>query len=220
MITPYKITRRYRRYRFYNQDAYRSLFLALDVSFFLIKVAVIAGLLLLAFKLYSNYSNTQNTTMEASATLKSPSIEPGSAGAGQTTDPSENTELPEHNETTALISTPKTQSIDTESKPLETGRWVLEQDNSKYTIQFGSSPDRQLLIQDAQQFDSTEPMAIYVFKRTPTNRPVYGLARGVYDSLDHASQSLTQLPPELKIFDPWIRPINKLQDQIRDIGLQ
>jgi septal ring-binding cell division protein DamX len=94
-------------------------------------------------------------------------------------------------------------------------KWILEQDPRRYTIQFGTSPNRDLLLEQALTLRGDQDPAVYPFKRTPSGRPVFGLSSGLYDSFDAAEQQLASLPESLKTFQPWIRPLNDLQRQIR-----
>lgn len=94
--------------------------------------------------------------------------------------------------------------------------WVLAQDSSKYTIQIGSSVDRELLLSEAQSIESEEMLVLYDFKRTPSGRPVYGLAVGVFASVKEALRAIGNLPTEMKVNKPWVRQFGELQEQVEE----
>lgn len=92
--------------------------------------------------------------------------------------------------------------------------WVLKQDAEKFTIQYGSSPDEELLYESARAFPTESAVVVFPFKKTPSNRTVFGFSSGLYDSLDSAQQAIKELPQSARSFGPWIRPIGQLQKQI------
>lgn len=95
-----------------------------------------------------------------------------------------------------------------------TEKWILEQKASTFTIQFGSSPDLELLEQFIPVINTGQPIALYAYKKTPTGRNVYGLATGLYNDLDTALSTVEKLPAAAKEFEPWVRPMKDLQTQI------
>ena len=92
--------------------------------------------------------------------------------------------------------------------------WVLQQDENKFTIQYGSSPDRTLLYESAASFPTIDTVVVFPFKKTPRNQPVYGFSTGLYSSLDEARLAIAELPDSARTFGPWIRSIARLQKQI------
>lgn len=222
MITPHKLNRSYRRFKFYNQDDHPFLFLFLDIGFFALKVAVIGGALLLAYKLLNGSYSTADSVDKRTETSNAPTRTATATIERATLDKIIPSTPPDDSTAIAsdLIIEPALRTtITTTSTPatLHNESWLLAQDREKFTIQFGSSPDRQLMLDYARSFANDAPLSLYPYKKTPTNRPIYGLARGIYNSLDNASKALDTLPSELKTFSPWIRPIGKLQDQIRKL---
>ena len=95
--------------------------------------------------------------------------------------------------------------------------WILQLADDKFVIQFGTSPDRALIEQEARAFPDP-PVAIYPFKRTPSSRLVYGYSSGVYDSLDEALRIVETLPQALVAYGPWIRPVAQLKEQIKRLS--
>jgi len=100
------------------------------------------------------------------------------------------------------------------TNPIHGSEWVFQLPDDKFVIQFGTSPDRQLLLEEARAFP-TGPIAIYPFKKTPSSQPVYGYSSGIYNSLDEALLALETMPKALVAYGPWIRPIDELKQQIK-----
>ncbi len=94
-------------------------------------------------------------------------------------------------------------------------KWILDQNRSTFTIQFGSSPDIHLLEQFISIIDTGLPVAIYPYKKTPSGRNVYGLATGLYSDLDTALSAVESLSDSAKAFGPWVRPMTDLQNQVK-----
>ncbi|OED37290.1 hypothetical protein AB833_24380 [Chromatiales bacterium (ex Bugula neritina AB1)] len=101
-----------------------------------------------------------------------------------------------------------------EDRKLKDRHWVLAQKSDDYTIQINSSVDRELLLSEAQVIVSSDPLSYFAFKKTPSGRPVYGLANGVYDSAKDALDAISKFPDEMKVYQPWVRQFNELQQQI------
>lgn len=110
-----------------------------------------------------------------------------------------------HDSTPAIIEVPRR---------IVSWTWVLKQDEDKYTIQYGSSPDKIRIRSDAASFPTTEAVVVFPFKKTPSNRTVYGFSTGLYSSVEDAQLAIENLPASARSFGPWIRPIEDLQKQV------
>lgn len=97
--------------------------------------------------------------------------------------------------------------------------WILLLPTDKFVIQFGSSPDLDLIYAEAKAFP-TGPVAIYPFKKTPTNRVVYGYSSGIYDSLEEAQRAIESFPKSIVTYGPWIRPVGALKQQIMNLSVE
>ncbi|MEM7257620.1 MAG: hypothetical protein AAF404_09555 [Pseudomonadota bacterium] len=94
--------------------------------------------------------------------------------------------------------------------------WVRQLPPSEYIIQFAATPDKDAIMAFSRENLSTGAV-IYPFKRTPSGRPVFGVAmQNVYLSLDAAQRAVEQLPASLQEAKPWIRPVNQLQKAVSD----
>ena len=93
-------------------------------------------------------------------------------------------------------------------------KWVFQQPEGQFTIQYRSSPDKELLYEEARQLPATSSVGVFPFKKTSRNQLLYGYASGTYDTLESAEQTIQSLPPKARAHGPWIRPIKELQEQV------
>lgn len=93
-------------------------------------------------------------------------------------------------------------------------RWVQSQPQDGYTIQFGASVNKGELIDFANEH-LTQGAVIYPFKRTSNDQTLYGVSSGLYDSVSSALRAIDNMPADAVVNDPWIRPIGKLQKQVK-----
>jgi septal ring-binding cell division protein DamX len=113
----------------------------------------------------------------------------------------------------ADISNAKVLTVATDPQHVYDAEWIMLLPEDKFTIQFGSSPDQRRLFEEARAFPSGQ-VAMFPFKKTPSNRLVYGYASGVYSSLDAAQRAIRKMPKSIVARGPWIRPIGSLKKQI------
>ena len=95
-------------------------------------------------------------------------------------------------------------------------QWVFDQRSEEFTVQFGTSPNSELLLEFVPAISSGSPISIYPFKKTPSGRLVFGIATGLYSTLEEAAAAIEAMPPAAQEFGPWIRPIGELQTDIRN----
>lgn len=216
---PSLIPRKIRRYKKEYPYSYPALFFFLELADSLVKYSLVAALLFGSYIALNRYTQStslasQQTTAETNETI--------SVVAATRSDNKSVQERP----TKLVHAEPPTNStkltvIETATKKplpqiLEGNQaigWIQQQVSSYYLIQFASSPDKAALLEFARE-NLQAPSILYPYKRTPSNRPVYGVASGLFSSMESARQSLSQLPQELQSYEPWIRPIDKLQRDI------
>lgn len=102
------------------------------------------------------------------------------------------------------------------NRAIENERWVLFQAPTKFTVQLATSRERNYIINLAQSLEAEDPVAIYPFKTTNSQNPVFGLLSGLYDTRSDAIEAVDQMPENTKQFGVWIRPIADLQTAIRN----
>ncbi len=230
---PSLIPRKIRRYKKEYPYSYRGLFFFLELADSLFQLAIV-GLLC-----FGGYAALKHLTTKEADSLASTSVPaaldtiesevadnhnnkkpevltasteaPASVSSAIST-----TELvvPAISDATATASITPQQTLS--SAPIdgtEAISWVNQQRSSDYLIQFASSPDKSAMLEFALS-NLSDGSVLYPYKRTPSNRPVYGLARGVYPSLETAQQAISEMPAALRNQQPWIRPLGQLKSQI------
>jgi septal ring-binding cell division protein DamX len=92
--------------------------------------------------------------------------------------------------------------------------WLKSLNSSEFVVQFASTPDWNAISQFAGQH-LPDDAVIYAYKRTPSGRPIYGVAsKKVFDSLDSAKTALETLASPTLKEDPWIRPVTQLLEAV------
>ncbi len=99
-------------------------------------------------------------------------------------------------------------------RAVENERWVLFQEPTHFTVQLATSRERNYILELAQGI-SESPVAIYPFRTTESQNPVFGLLSGLYKTRTEAVNAVEQMPKDLKRFGVWIRPISDLQAAIK-----
>jgi septal ring-binding cell division protein DamX len=92
--------------------------------------------------------------------------------------------------------------------------WIFEQDESKYTVQFGSSASRELLREFASEFPQGTELVIYQLRRASVDSE-FGMVHGVFDSIRDATEALDAFPQEVLRYEPWIRRFSDLKTKVR-----
>ena len=121
------------------------------------------------------------------------------------TNAEENTAI-EQNESSAPVVTPRA---------VENERWVLFQEPTHFTVQLATSRERNYILELAQGL-SESPVAIYPFRTTDSQNPVFGLLSGLYETRSEAVNAVEEMSNDAKRFGVWIRPISDLQAAIKN----
>jgi hypothetical protein len=157
-------------------------------------------------------SSSETLIVSATADATTPTAAPQSTAVTQT--PSTNTlnvvaaPTPDSEQNTATVKTPGilhgNEAVD----------WLESLNANEFVVQFASTPDWNAISQFAGQY-LPDDAVIYTYKRTPSGRPIYGVAsKQTFDSLDSAQTALeTIASPALKE-DPWIRPVAQLLEAV------
>jgi len=101
------------------------------------------------------------------------------------------------------------------TRAVENERWVLFQEPTHFTVQLATSRERNYILELAQGL-SESPVAIYPFRTTESQNPVFGLLSGLYETRTEAINAVEKMPKDLKRFGVWIRPISDLQAAIKN----
>lgn len=210
---------RYKYLRAYHKYNYPALFFAASAVKTLAQIGLVAGIAWYGVSLATQPIAPHTNNQYVQETIDSPAQTTIATQVAST----QPVEIPAVGSVVAPISSTKkpisviTAQTATNNEVLSSD-WLLDQDPTAFTIQFGTSPDKDLLYRSAKSFDSETPVVVFPFKRTPSNRPVYGFASGIYASLDEARQGILELPESAITYGPWVRSIGKVQTQIKSMS--
>lgn len=124
-------------------------------------------------------------------------------------------QLPSVDNQNGSVPSNNAQSTPVVVRAVENERWVLFQEPTHFTVQLATSRERNYILELAQGLNTESPVAIYPFKTTNSQNPVFGLLSGLYKTRTEAINAVEQMPRDLKRFGVWIRPISDLQADIK-----
>ena len=234
----------YRRYRFERRYDSPLFFFVLDFTIGLIQILAVVGFFLIIWVIASRYTDTstptQPQTTESAQVVSDTKIGtreviPAVAVATQSAsvEPSEEQtnalqQVPEialaanidnkPNDNKTIVQTESVQQQDEaiDVSTIVNHEWVLEQSSDKFTIQFRSSRDVEILREFAPVITSETTVSIFPFKKTNNGQMVFGIATGLYESLEEAAAAIETMAPAAQEFGPWIRPLDELQREVSD----
>lgn len=111
-------------------------------------------------------------------------------------------------------SNPVQRTKEIEKPELVDESWIMTLDSESYVLQFGSSKNTNALKEFIPSINHGEPIAVYPFKQTSSGTVIYGIATGVYRDTDAAFAALEKYPKKAQAYDPWIRKVSDLTNQI------
>lgn len=210
---PSLIPRKLRRYRKMHPYSFPLLFTLLDAAESMVKFIFILAIGLVGYVLFKNWTTPEGPTPDVAA-QQAPALVVADQNNFEP-QPVEFTqwEAPLNSTTVPAVSTAPVESsrILADQQGVE---WISQLRPSEYIIQFASTPDEQAILEFTRQYLATGAV-IYPFKRTPSGRPIFGVAtQSVYASLDAAKQAIEKMPAPLRESRPWIRPVNQLQQAV------
>jgi len=99
---------------------------------------------------------------------------------------------------------------DTGDEGTSTSNWLAVQPPENITIQFSASPEQASLESFLENSQLPEPTAIFEFDRN--GRTWYALVHGSFSSTRDAQAALAEMPQRTKLYNPWLRRFNSIQD--------
>lgn len=96
------------------------------------------------------------------------------------------------------------------------GEWLLAQSADSFLIQIASTPNHPFLVQFEKQLPSERPSAI--FEMLIGDQSEHVLTYGIFESREHADQSLGSLTQVVRKYGAYVRRVGRLHKQIRDLG--
>lgn len=207
---------RLRRYRTENPYSNPLMFFFLDVFLGLFKALLMCVVLFAAWSAGKAWMKPQEGSMPATASVTEDIVEraPLSQSAVEPA-----AEIQEPSVETLIAASLADEKIETveQTKPLVIlfdDKWVLNQRRDSFIVQLGSSPEKDKLVEFANELLIDEQAHIYAFKVSSIGNPIYGLGFGLFPDLRSAQTYIDKSPEAYRQFDPWIRPLGDLQDQI------
>jgi len=97
-------------------------------------------------------------------------------------------------------------------------QWIVQLNPEHFIVQYASTVDIEKLIEFIPVINNAEEIAVYPFRRTRSGQLVFGIATGVYPDLASALASLEELSAEARSYNPWVRPIRELIQQINTVS--
>ncbi len=215
------VPRSIRRYRREHPYSNPFLFLCVDFLDSTLQIVIVCGVIYAGYNIVTRQNAEQtmavavdsNQTLEPiqgdiEAAIDSFQVIPAVIAASATTPTMNNN--PAHVDQNHNQSTTQTRLLLDDKFGI---RWVNSLPPGQYTIQFASSIDKAALVEFAND-NLSRGAAIYPFKITDNNQPLFGVASGVYDSLYTALKVIDKFPEPLLQHGPWVRPVVELQREV------
>jgi len=201
---------KYRKFHAHNRYSYPTLFMAIGCGKALLQIGVVFAVVWYAVSVMSNRLHGSDNAL-----VKKISGVVGSSRFIGLVDSKQQSEIPA---TAASQATSLTLKSRMTSHPAKAGvynaDWLLKQDVGAYVVQLASSTVKPDLYQKAFELSKTHPAVVYPFKKTRSNRLMYGYAIGIYDSVGEAKADVNQLSRSAVAQGVWIRPVSEIQKEI------
>ena len=94
--------------------------------------------------------------------------------------------------------------------------WLMSLSRDVFTVQLGTSPELDKLVAFGREVFADEQAHIFAFRVSSIGNPIYGLVFGEHADLQAAQEAVARFPAAYRQYDPWIRPVGQLQDQVQD----
>jgi len=98
-------------------------------------------------------------------------------------------------------------------KPTKETR-VIDMPSSLFAVQLLAVSTKQQVEQFAEDHDLYDLTAVRIAQN---GKPLYVLLPGVYKNREDAETAVASLPEAVRALNPWIRPLNGLQDAMRRV---
>ena len=203
----------YRRYRQENRYDSPLLIFVFDTLFSLVKAIIF--LLVIATLVKFMFFGEQATKLHAG--IANLPVTPLAVQSADSDYPETDYEAATTNLPNSLVAFDATADYNGNNKynlKLVGEEWIDGLDPKAYIIQFGSSPDSGILEDLIPSINVGKPIAMYRFKNDLNSDPVYGIATGVYESLDKATAAIEYFPPEARTYDIWVRSVVLLKQSM------
>ncbi|OED40023.1 hypothetical protein AB833_12605 [Chromatiales bacterium (ex Bugula neritina AB1)] len=208
VLSPFELREKYRVFRAYNKYSYPFLFFLIGSGKTIAQIGMVAAAVWFAYPVADNFLNSSSTSVSVAAAPASTPLDHAIT--------SDKIEIPAvaNNIISSGSGSGKLGKLNSSQNTPLSAKRMFDLDPEQYTIQFESSPDKDLLFESAEAFASEFPIIVFPFKKTPSDRLVYGYSSGVYSSLESALSAIEMMPGKIRALNPWVRPISDIQKQI------
>ena len=103
---------------------------------------------------------------------------------------------------------------DVQLEGFRSASWLLQQEPDRFTLQMVSVSSMERAVTFVERQRDPENFAIYLALRD--GRELYVVTYGLYSNRAAATQAVDQLVGELADMQPWIRPLARVQESVRE----
>ena len=206
------LSEKYRQFRAYHKYSYPGLFIAISSAKALLQIGVVFAVAWYALSLMTGGQHAGGRALAQDSNAADKSLQlTGFTGA-----PAQ-VEIPAIATSEALGQTSERVSSPVANPGVYNVEWLLKHEAGSYVVQLASSTDKPDLYQKAFELSDSHPVVVYPFKRTRSNRMMYGYAIGMYDSFNEAQADVKQLSENAVAEGVWIRSVGEIQKQVLSV---
>jgi type II secretory pathway predicted ATPase ExeA len=158
--------------------------------------------------------------MEASTPLERQAITPNTP-SGSEHAPATATQTPAKPYSQPLSETASPQPPDLLAQRLsETERWLVETDDSRFTIQILGASDAEILRKDLNAFrEHIDMKRVFVYRTVANQRPSFTVLLGTYGTRAEAFREIKELPEPIRLNRPYYRTVRGVRAEIARAGI-
>ncbi len=99
----------------------------------------------------------------------------------------------------------------------ETERWLVEADDSRFTIQLLGATNAEILRQDLKRISyNIELERVFVYRTVANQRPSFTVLLGTYGTRTEAARVIEALPEPIRLNRPYYRTVRSVRAEIAD----
>ncbi len=200
----------YRVFRAHNKYDYPGFFLVVGCSKAVLQLGLVFGIIWFALPMVANEQIDEKFALEQNNSTAVKSVQ--FAGFAETR---VQVEIPAAAPGNVSVQIRKTDTAAPAAKVgVYNADWLLKQNAGSYVVQLASSTAKPELFQKAFLLSETHPVVVYPFRKTRSNRLMYGYAIGMYDSFNEAQSGVGKLSASSVAEGVWIRSVGEIQKEI------
>ena len=206
------LSEKYRQFRTYHKYSYPGLFIVISSAKALLQIGVVFAVAWYALSLMTGGQHAGGRALAQDSNAADKSLQ-----LTGFTDTPARVEIPAIATSEALGQISGRVSPPVANPGVYNAEWLLKHEAGSYVVQLASSTDKPDLYQKAFELSDSHPVVVYPFKRTRSNRLMYGYAIGMYDSFNEAQADVKQLSENAVAEGVWIRSVGEIQKQVLSV---